>query len=121
MTDIATLKLPELPMYVKRGESFSHSLWVKEDDDEPRDLTGYTAKLQVRVAENSEVLLELASSSGITITPSTGKILIEITKVQTAALEFDIARYDLLVTSSAGISTYLVQGDFIIIPRYTQE
>lgn len=120
MTGI-TDRIPELPIYVKRGESFSHTLWVEEDDGEPRDLTGYTAKMQVRAAENSTVLLELSTTSGITITPSTGKILISATKLQTIALDFDRARHDFLLISPGGISTYLFQGDFIVIPRYTQE
>ena len=50
------------------------------------------------------------ASSGITITPSLGNLLVRITSTQTAALASKQYVYDLKITSPDGIVTRLIQG-----------
>ena len=50
------------------------------------------------------------ASSGITITPSLGNLLVRITSVQTALLTSKQYVYDLKITSADGIVTRLLQG-----------
>jgi hypothetical protein len=88
-------------MTIKQGAKFFAELTIS-DDGTLRDLTGYTAKLQIR--DNpaaTDTLLELTSATGegISILAGTGgKLDIEISSGSTAALDFLTAVYDLELT-----------------------
>lgn len=82
----------------------------------PWNLTGYTAKLQVR--ENSyatSAVVTLTESDGITLGGSAGTFVITISPTVSSALTAKIDKYDLKITSSSGSEiSYLLQGDFVV-------
>jgi len=87
---------------IKQGNTFYRKIIYTDNDDNVIDLTGYTAALQIRDTYTSEVLLELTTENGgITITGAEGKIELNITKTQTAALTFCKAIYDLDIYSGS--------------------
>lgn len=74
------------------GETFSASLTCLDDLGDPFDLTGYTARAQVRLSPTSEtVALDLAPTIP---TPANGVILIE---VETADVDPGIYYWDLVL------------------------
>jgi hypothetical protein len=94
----------------------------------PVNLTGYTAKLQVRSTHNSKaVILELSTSNGrITLGTAgdftTGAINLFISATDTAQLSVcDNTKpvYDLEMTSGSVVSRIL-QGNVIIAPEVTK-
>jgi len=88
------------------------------------DLTGFTARMQIRASHTNEaVIANLTSANGgLTITAIQGKIVRHLTAVQTQAIvpTNTPAVYDLEIISSGGEVTRLVQGSVFISPEVTR-
>jgi hypothetical protein len=85
----------------------------------PVDLTGYTAKLQIRASINSAVLLTLTDTAGIALDNTAKTITVTLTAAQIAALGITESVYSLQLTSSGGIPTQLVSGNVFVIQEPT--
>lgn len=87
----------------------------------PVDLSGYTARMQIRSKVTSEdVLLELTTENGGIILNNTLKtITVLITPIQTAALTFSSAVYSLEM-EKAGEVTQLIAGNITLIKEVTR-
>ena len=86
----------------------------------PYDVTGYTAKLQVRNSIKT-VLIELSSPSDnatITATPTTSDIALHFTKTKTNITP-GIFDYDLIITDSIGTPYCILEGKLEIYRRIT--
>lgn len=107
----------------EQGTDFSRSCILKyPDPTDPTgstyllyDLTGYTARMQVRrTLESVSAEIELTTAnSGILLGGVTGVIQIVMTNTQTAALTSD-GIYDLEIISSAGAVSRVIQGTFTL-------
>jgi hypothetical protein len=86
-----------------QGAIFEESIIYKDAARVPIDLTGYSAKMQIRpYIGSSEVIDTLISGEELTITGASGKIDIEIDATVTASYNFTEAVYDLEVTPPSG-------------------
>lgn len=85
------------------------------------DLTGYTAKLQVRQNYTSPVLLELNSADGTIILSGTSpNIKLKFTKTKTNPMTiYEDMVYDFILTSPAGERTRLFEGTFSLSRKIT--
>jgi hypothetical protein len=84
------------------------------------DLTGWSAHLQIRDGWTGPVILDLSSTSGgIILGGAAGTITVAITNVQTAALNFGTAGWDLKMTNPSGQITRLLQGLVFLAPEVT--
>lgn len=84
------------------------------------DLTGYTARMQVREDfTSSTAVLSLTNGSGITLGGTAGTILLATSAGTTAALAAGDYVYDLELVNS-NIVTRLVQGKFTVDPEVTR-
>lgn len=87
----------------------------------PTNLTGYTARMQLRESVDSEdVLLELTSPTELVLDATAGMITVSMTEAETAALTFDTAVYDLELVSSGGISKRLAAGKVTVSKEVTR-
>lgn len=87
----------------------------------PVDLTGFTARMQIReTIESTTTLVSLTEASGITLGGTAGTIGITITATATALLDFDSAVYDLEVVSAGGIVTPVVYGNVYLNDEVTR-
>lgn len=90
----------------------------------PFDLTGYTAKLQVRRTHNDRTALATLTSSpvaGMVIEPLLGRIAVSLLPTATATLPAVAGVYDLLLTETAnGRVTRLLGGRFTITAGVTR-
>ena len=86
------------------------------------DLTGYTARMQVRAStQATAVLLELTTEDGrITIDGPVGKITLVITDDDTTGLAWCTGVYDLEITSPGGETTRLLRGRATVSPEVTR-
>ena len=86
------------------------------------DLTGYSARLQVRRFHNSaDTLLSLTSTSTrLSISSTAGLITVRLPSTATAALEWRQGVYDLEVHSSGGVVTRLLEGRIEVRPEVTR-
>jgi len=98
---------------VYQGTTFALSpVW--KVDNLPVNLTGYSAKMQVRDISNN-VIVELSTQNGkIVITPGIGQIALALTATQTAALAVGNYNYDLNLTDSASNVYKILEGAFIL-------
>lgn len=115
-------------LLIAQGTTFQTSFQVLDDvggECVPRDLSGWTARMQVRPSAESEtVLLDLDSESlgGISIAASEGRVSISATATQTGAIPAPAAYvYDLKgeQTSTGRVERWL-GGIARIVPEVTR-
>ena len=103
-----------------QGTTFQRTLTYTLDNT-PIDLSGYSARLQVREAHYStEPLVSLVSGSGISISGSAGIINIEISPTVTSDLTPGTHVYDLEIESPGGVIDRLIEGNFAVTPEVTR-
>lgn len=103
-----------------QGATFSRTLTYKINDT-PVNLSGYTARMQVREFHYSDdYILNLTSSSGITLGGAAGTIALLISASDTASLVPGNYVYDIEIISVGGTVTRLIEGKFIVSPEVTR-
>jgi hypothetical protein len=104
---------------VDQNATFSFQVeYTQEDGETPIDLTGASAKMQVRDTKGgSKLAVSLTSpSNGITIDGSNGKLNIIMTPTQTNKLFYPKSSYDVMVIDSNGNKIKLLEG-FMTLSR----
>ena len=102
---------------VKKGETFDRTLFFTSFDGTIIDLTGRTAKCQIR--ENADAL-EVISEVECTIDPEAGSIKLLIPAEETALIPTGCYVYDLKTTDVSGITRYYIGGYFDVLPSVTK-
>jgi hypothetical protein len=105
---------------IVQGSTFYLNLIYQDSDGVPINLTGNTARMQLRRTFTSPVAdLTLTTASGaIVITGATGNILITITDELTGPLEPGFYLYDLEL-DNGGVITRLIQGQITLSQQVT--
>lgn len=104
---------------IDQGSTVVVPIVWKDSDGSPIDLTGYTARMQLKTSYSASPALSLTSTSGISLTTTTGEITITMTATQTASLSAVTYLYDLELVSSAGVVTKLIKGQIQVLPEVT--
>jgi hypothetical protein len=108
----------------RRGESFSRVLTWRDGSGALVNLTGYTAKLQLRQRLRSGVgdtpVDEFTESAGLTLGGADGTITWAMTPAETTALPVGALAYDLRLTSGTGNVVFLVYGYLNVQEAVTQ-
>lgn len=115
----------DLDLTVYKGSTFSRLIqWKTGDPAIPVDLTGFTARMQIRKTVNSTDILDTLTSENNRLTiyaPTEGRIRIDISAEQSAAYTFTLAAYDLEIVSNDNQNVQrLLQGSFSAIPEVTR-
>jgi hypothetical protein len=107
---------------IEQGVDSTRQFIWKDSDGNPVNLTGYTARMQLRKSvSDANVLLELSTSnSGISITGSTGTISLYFKKADTTGVTWVEGVYDLELTSPGGLTTRLIEGTFVLSKEVTR-
>jgi len=110
-----------LPLVVEQGATFRKSM-VWKINGNPVNLTGYTARLQVRANRSFDPMLSLTSGTGggITLTAADGRVTISISAAATSGLHVGKHKYDLELVSAGGEVTRLVKGMFTVSEGITE-
>ena len=103
---------------VDQNTTFTFIVEYKDNNDLPIDITGSTAKLQVRDTKGgSKLSFTLTSpSGGITIDGPNGRLTCKMTPTQTNKLFYPKSSYDLMVTDTNLNKIKLVEG-FLTLSR----
>jgi hypothetical protein len=98
-----------------QGATFQRVLTITDANDDPMNLTGYTARMQIRPEiESTDVLLELTTQNGrITLGGAAGTIALNLTPQDTATIDRD-GFYDIEIISSGGAVHRVVRGRFVV-------
>ena len=111
---------------IEKGTSPPIVITYKDSLGNPIDLTGYTAKMQVRpVAGSSTVILDLTSLSvpgpaTLILGGTAGTVSFAISPATTRAITAMTGVYDLELTPPSGLTFRLLQGAISFIPEVTQ-
>lgn len=113
-----------LDLTIYKGSTFVKTLqWKTGDPAVAVDLTGCTARMQVRKSPCDSSLLEsLNTENGkIVITePINGKLEIRISANTSSAYTFMTGVYDLEIVFTNGTVTRIIEGNFIAMPEVTR-
>ena len=104
----------EHDLYCYRGQTYSQGFRL-ERNKQPIDLTGVAVKSHIRPAENSGTLI--AEFTAVVSGPE-GRITLNLTAEQTAALTPGVYEWDLQATDNATVK-YWVRGKFVVEGRVT--
>lgn len=107
---------------IEQGATFRLNLLWKDSTNAPINLTGYTARMQVRRKYNDPTaLLNFTTENGaIVLGGSAGTIQVTGLATLTDDLPAKPAVYDLELVSAGGVVTRLVQGSVTITPEVTK-
>ena len=103
-------------LIIEAGATFNDIQFQYLEDDEvtPVDLTGYTAKMQIRLNPSSELVLETAP----VITTSTGTVAVALTATQTGLLTEPKYIYGIELAGPGGEPVIrFAEGDILATPE----
>lgn len=107
---------------IEQGATLLKPIVWKDSAGVAVNLTGYTAKMQVRKSASSpDVLLEMSTTNGkIQLTPATGTITLVFSATTTADISWTRGKYDLELTSADGTVTRLIEGEISVSREITR-
>lgn len=99
-------------MIIEQGETWIQNVYMKDGDDIPINITGYTARMQVKeTLESVTSLVDLETGgSGITLDGTAGKITLRVESVVTESLPVGRFYYDLEIIDTTSAVTKLMRG-----------
>jgi hypothetical protein len=107
---------------IEQGATFQLSLLWEDSAGDPVNVTGYSARMQVREKYTSTTtLLSLTSVAGdIVLGGAAGTIVVTASATATAAIDEKRGVYDLEMVSPSGTVTRLIRGCVTITPEVTR-
>ena len=107
---------------ITKGSTLSKTFTWKDSAGSVIDITGFTARMQVRPTQESATkILDLTTENGgITLGGAAGTIVLAATAVATAAITQERGVYDLELVSGGGVVTPLLKGIINFIPEVTR-
>jgi len=108
---------------IEQGATLIKPFVWKSSDGTPVDLSGYTARMQVRRSVSAaEVLLEASTSNDrIQLDPLAGRITLVLPADVTAAINWSRGRYDIELESPDGDVTRLIYGEITVSKEITRD
>ena len=103
---------------VDQNTTFTFTVEYQDNSGNPIDLTGASAKMQVRDSKGGQKLAFTLTTplGGISLDGPNGKLTIKMTPTQTNKLFYPKSEYDIMLTDSNLNKTKLVEG-FITLSR----
>ncbi|GAA3537114.1 hypothetical protein GCM10022419_016160 [Nonomuraea rosea] len=103
---------------IDQGTTVKRTLrWTR--DGQPVDLTGATARMEIRTAVGGTLLHRLDTDNGGLTLAADGTILIRIAPEVSSAWTVTSGVYDLEVVDASGQITRLIQGQVSVSPEVT--
>lgn len=103
---------------IDQGSNFGSTVTVEGSDGITFNLSGYTARGQIRKSYTSSTAISFSIAIN---SPTQGKIQLTLTAAQTAAMKAGRYLYDVeVVQTSSGQVTRVVEGQAEVNPRITR-
>jgi hypothetical protein len=102
----------KLNISIEQGAKFERNILVRNNNGTSKDLTGYSARMQVRPTfASSTILLEATTANGlISINGPGGIVTISISADITTPLDWSVAVYDLEIYINATEIIRILEG-----------
>ena len=109
-------------LVIDQGSNLRETFVYKDSDGNAVNLSGFTARSQIRASYTAtNTILSATSAAGtLTITPATGTISFNVPAATTAALAPGNYVWDLEIVDSSGVVTRLVGGTCSVTPEVTR-
>ena len=104
-------------LFVDQGIDFSISIALTDSTNSALNLTGSTFLAQVRKSHGSNTVKATFNTSNDGVG---GNLTMNLTDIQTAALESGRYVYDVLQTDASGDKTRLMEGQLIMTPSVSR-
>lgn len=104
-------------LYIDAGSTYSNIITVAASNGQPLNLTGYTVASQLRKSYQSSVAFPFQAS---VYDSTSGKLRLQLTDEQSAAIPAGRWLYDVEITSPTGATTRVVEGIATVTPQITQ-
>ncbi|WP_270175218.1 hypothetical protein [Diaphorobacter sp. ED-3] len=113
----------KLKFTIYQGATFRKRLMWKAPDGTPIDLSGCTARMQVRAeVESPTVLLSLTTENGgLTLGGAAGTVDLYVSDEDAGAITWDAGVWDLEIVHPSGEVTRLAQGSIAVSPEVTRD
>lgn len=107
---------------IEQGATFYQQIIWKDANEDPIDISGYTARMQIRkTVKATTSILSLTTENGrITLGGAAGTITLEVAAEDTADLTEFCGVYDLELEASDGTVTRLLQGQIEVSREVTR-
>ncbi|GGX11080.1 hypothetical protein GCM10007242_16400 [Pigmentiphaga litoralis] len=113
--------MEERLLRIQQGDTWALEILLQDEQDQPVDLTGATAKMQLRPFPSSAVLVaELSTENERIKIEQAGKIILSLSAEVTAALPVRSGVYDLEVKLSTGVVTKIIGGSYQVLAEVTR-
>lgn len=108
--------------FIEQGANFTQTLRRKTEDGQLINLTGYTARMQIRATQAAPAfLLELTTENNrITIDGPNALITLKLNATETADIDWSKGVYDLELITPAGDVERILQGNVVISKEVTR-
>lgn len=103
-------------LLIDQGTDYVTSINLTDSDGNVVNLSGYTANGQIRKTYSSSN----AVNFGLSLEEANGVVRLSLTDSQTANLTAGRYVYDVIVTSSANVTSRIVEGIVTVTPRVTK-
>jgi hypothetical protein len=104
-------------LFIDQGATFSANVTVKDNSNSVRDLTGYTARSQMRRSYYSANSTAFTATIG---TPLSGNVTLFLSDAVTANLKPGRHVYDVEIISSANVVERVYEGIVTVYPEVTR-
>lgn len=107
---------------IEQGTTVTKPFVWKSGEGLPVDITGYTARMQVRRSVSSaDVLLEASTDNNrIQIDGTEGRLTLVLSATVTSAINWTLGVYDIELRDNDGVVTRLVQGSITVSKEVTR-
>jgi len=103
-------------LVIDQGTDFSAKIDLVDGEDQPYDLTGFTAAAQMRKNYASETAYDFT----VTDNDAQGQLFLTMNSATTSQLEPGRYLYDVEITSAGGAITRVVEGIVTVTPGITR-
>ena len=103
-------------LFIDQGTTFTTSITLTDDEDNPIDLTNYTGVAQIRKYYTSSTYTPFV----VTLGGTTGVVILTLSATTTSGLSAGRYVYDCEVTSDVGVVSRVVEGIITVNPQVTR-
>lgn len=109
-------------MVIDQGATLSRTITWKDSAKAPINVTGYSARMQVRasVTATTTVIELTTANSRIALGGAAGTVTLTVSAADTAALAAGRYVYDLELVSGSGVVSRLIMGNFVVRGEVTR-